>query len=182
MTRIRWLRAVCMLGLITSVVLCIAGVVHPVSIAAHLGSRVFRIDTIAGRITLTTLSFETTRDELSMDIQSVQWIHDKPQDDVLYTLTVHTRGHLDQVMHAAVWPGYQCVITLPRYFTFDVHNHSCRWVWPTAGMLVVWIWLWWPVIRDRRRTRDGRCVRCGYDLRASPERCPECGEAVIAQC
>lgn len=28
----------------------------------------------------------------------------------------------------------------------------------------------------RRRLRTNRCVSCGYDLRSSPERCPECGE------
>ncbi|HEY8668356.1 MAG TPA: hypothetical protein VIL86_17025 [Tepidisphaeraceae bacterium] len=35
-------------------------------------------------------------------------------------------------------------------------------------------------ILDRQRNRPGFCRTCGYDLRATPERCPECGMEVPA--
>ena len=52
-------------------------------------------------------------------------------------------------------------------------------IWPlTAGCAILGLWIGWPLHRRRKRKKLGLCLRCGYDLRASEERCPECGSTI----
>ena len=55
-----------------------------------------------------------------------------------------------------------------------------NWVAVLPLWLIMVLFGLWPAIRfwrwtRRRRYGAGCCAVCGYDLRATPERCPECG-------
>ncbi len=54
-------------------------------------------------------------------------------------------------------------------------------IWLVAVFFTIVPLLWLRRRRiERRRNRPGFCQNCGYDLRATPKRCPECGTEVPA--
>ena len=52
-------------------------------------------------------------------------------------------------------------------------------IWPLAVLAALLPVLWlFGKIRRTRLAQNGLCHYCGYDLRATPDRCPECGKMV----
>ena len=49
------------------------------------------------------------------------------------------------------------------------------WLLCAALAILPAVWVYGAYRRHRRRL-IGRCIACGYDLRATPDRCPECGK------
>jgi len=81
---------------------------------------------------------------------------------------------------------------------FDDTFHGGQWLGigyyqsnlPTVGFVLVPLWLIWglallPILfamrrrlTKRIRQSSNRCINCGYDLRGSCEKCPECGQGL----
>jgi hypothetical protein len=56
-------------------------------------------------------------------------------------------------------------------------------LWLPAAVLAIPPLIWWSArVRLQRRRRAGRCQVCGYDLRATLDRCPECGTRTTTAC
>jgi hypothetical protein len=68
----------------------------------------------------------------------------------------------------------------PPGYDFDLVLHY--WILALFAGLVPLVWLLriLRIARLQRRTSSGLCAQCRYDLRASKDRCPECGEPIPA--
>jgi hypothetical protein len=80
-------------------------------------------------------------------------------------------GRLGSASAAGDWGDYNGTKTLESFIRFPC------WLAAIVFLLLPTFWMG-AAVGQRSRTRRGCCSRCGYDLRASKDRCPECGTPV----
>jgi hypothetical protein len=97
------------------------------------------------------------------------------QEYTRYAISSHPDG-IYIYRNLAYWNPAHWPVSSPYPRPTDIWLIPFWLLLPMAAALQVW----WAVYfgrrwrRSRRLTR-GLCVKCGYDLRATPGRCPECG-------
>jgi hypothetical protein len=80
--------------------------------------------------------------------------------------------------------SYRTIATGPGWILGLVESFKAVWVPHWVFVLLFGVL---PLLRACRRVqqhlrkRVGFCENCGYDLRASADRCPECGESIAGQ-
>lgn len=103
----------------------------------------------------------------------LRWVHTAPNSIVdAYSWLPEKDCTLGFGKHLVRY-GYQPE-NAPK-FTSKLHVLGAPF-WAPVSLLSVWPgWCILRLIRHHRRVVQGLCVACGYDLRSSPDRCPECG-------
>ena len=59
------------------------------------------------------------------------------------------------------------------FFYWEIQYWRLMALW--VGIALLTFVPWGQTSLRSRRIANGRCGNCGYDLRATPDRCPECG-------
>jgi hypothetical protein len=99
------------------------------------------------------------------------------------SLTVQTTPHFPLLAGVGFWTS--TYTDAQRSFTNHVRLFRLGWWLIFLPLLLPTFSFTLVTVRHSREARRlaliGHCVTCGYDLRATPHQCPECGEVPLAK-
>jgi len=121
------------------------------------------------------------RDEFVMHAAGRKWLF------AIYPHHLYVRAYVPAggPVAAGIQTGLPQYPSRPIYWELRYHHRPGGmlrlgvpfWL-PFAFAVAVPLWRLLDRIQIGLRHRAGLCQRCGYDLRASRDRCPECGEPI----
>lgn len=111
------------------------------------------------------------------------WAELNPEAPLLQEPDVHESGWIRDPVPRSFFDGSNARPTWIGRFGFDMTRSRSKTYEFDRVVLPYWFIAVclgiWPLVgiarRLRHHTRPGTCAKCGYDLRATPNRCPECG-------
>jgi hypothetical protein len=70
-----------------------------------------------------------------------------------------------------------------RFFRIGLLRKPTQWIFafPALFILLLLVIVWHRRCKMRDKGPERACRNCGYDLRASPDGCPECGPVNVAE-
>ena len=110
-----------------------------------------------------------------IDFQHVTYSTSLSNSSTGWNYEVHrSNWNLSSSMSHWKWMGFRLVWDVWRgQKGGNYHVGVPYWFIIAATGILPWRWF-----RRWRRFRNGLCQECGYDCRATPQRCPECGVAL----
>jgi hypothetical protein len=113
-----------------------------------------------------------------------RWVTFRVARGEIEIMICHTKHHADPRVRDTQWTIGWYGLSWMRFYQWYGGHDKLHFYDSHLACLFALLPSAWVVMTVRRRRRlqllSGHCRKCGYDLRASTDRCPECGTRIRA--